>query len=351
MLTRLTDALAWPLSTSHYLGLVDRRAGGRALVENLQDETHEARTLVLRPPRGWAGHRSGQFAPVGVVIDGRRHVRTYSISSAPEQFEDDGRIAITVKAVEGGRVSQQLVREVRRGDALWLGPPQGAFVLPETAPARTLFLTGGSGITPVMSMLRSLVAAGALPDVVHVHHAPRPEDTIFAAELADLAKAHPRYRLALVYTRVTRGAHLTPQRLDALCPDWRSRETWACGPEALLEAAESDWRQADVASRLHVERFRAPRIAAPADAAGGRVRFVRTGCEVDAGGGTDLLHVAEGAGMSPRHGCRMGICHSCTATLRRGCVRDLRNGSIIDEPGAKVQICVCAAAGNVDLEL
>ena len=351
MLTRLTDALAWPLSTSQYRDLLDPRGGDRARVLDLMNETPEVRTLVLRPARRWACHRRGQFALVGVEIDGRRHVRTYSISSAPEQFEEEGLIAITVKAIEGGLVSQQLVRKVTRGDTLWLGPAQGEFVLPEATPARALFLTAGSGITPVMSMLRSLVAAGALPDIVHVHHAPRPEDVIFAAELADMAKAQPRYRLELVYTSETRGARITPQRLDTLCPDWRTRETWACGPETLLEAAESQWRQAGAGSRLRVERFRAQRIAPPADAAGGRVRFVRSGCEVEAGGESDLLQVAESAGLSPRHGCRMGICHSCTATLRRGCVRDLRNGSIIDEPGVKVQICVCAAAGNVDLEL
>jgi ferredoxin len=119
----------------------------------------------------------------------------------------------------------------------------------------------------------------------------------------------------------------------------------------MLEAAHSQWRQAGVGSRLNVERFRPPRMTPRPDLTGGRVRFVRSGCEADAGGDTDLLRVAEDAGLRPRHGCRMGICHSCTATLRRGCVRDLRNGSIIDEPGTGIQICVCAAAGNVDLEL
>ncbi len=350
MLTRLTDALAWPLSTSHYLGLL-ARGGERARVEDLVDETRETRTLVLRPARGWAGHRPGQYAAVGVVIDGRRHVRTYSISSAPERFEDEARITITVKAVEDGLVSQQLVREVRRGDALWLGPAQGKFVLPEATPARALFLTGGSGITPVMSMLRSLVAAGALPDVVHVHHAPRPEDVIFAAELADVAKGHSSYGLELVYTRESRGARLTSERLDALCPDWRTRETWACGPQALLDAMESHWRQAGLSSRLHVERFHAPLTASRPGEGGGRVRFERSGCEVDADGSTPLLRAAEDAGLQPKHGCRMGICHTCTTTLRAGCVRDLRNGSIIDQPGARLQICVCAAAGNVELEL
>jgi ferredoxin-NADP reductase len=230
LLTRLSDALAWPLSTTHYLALLDPLGGQRARVEELLDETREARTLVLRPPCGWAGHRAGQYAALGIVIEGRRHVRTYSISSAPQRFENEGRITMPVKALGGGLVSQRLAREVRRGTALWLGPAQGGFLLPERAPVRALFLTGGSGITPVMSMLRSLVAAGPLPDIVHVHHAPRPQDVIFAAELADLPRAHARYRLALVYTRQARGARLAPERLDALCPDWRTRETWACGP-------------------------------------------------------------------------------------------------------------------------
>jgi ferredoxin-NADP reductase len=321
-------------------------------VEGLVDETPAARTLILRPPRGWLGHRAGQYAPVGVVIDGRRHVRTYSISSAPERFEDDECIAITVQAVARGLVSRQLAREVRRGDHLWLGPAQGAFVLPEATPARTLFVTAGSGITPVMGMLRSLEAEGALPDIVHVHHAPRRAEAIFAAELADLAKAHPRYRLHLVCTREgAEGAHLSPDRLARLCPDWSMRETWACGPEPLLEFAESHWRKAGLGARLHVERFRARLEKTSPGDRGGRVRFQQSGREIDADGSTSLLRAAEAAGLAPRHGCRMGICHSCTTTLRAGCVRDLRTGSIIDEPGTPVQICVCAAAGAVELEL
>jgi ferredoxin len=114
---------------------------------------------------------------------------------------------------------------------------------------------------------------------------------------------------------------------------------------------EAHWRQAGLTSRLHVERFHAPRTASRPGDAGGRVRFERSGCEVDVDGSTPLLRAAEDAGLQPKHGCRMGICHTCTTTLRAGCVRDLRSGSIIDQPGARLQICVCVAAGNVDLEL
>jgi stearoyl-CoA 9-desaturase NADPH oxidoreductase len=352
---RLADAFAWPLRTSHYLNLVAPLWSTHTLqarVEGLEDETREARTLTLRPGRGWRGHRPGQFVRVVVSIAGRQHGRTYSISSSPERFEDDGCIAITVKAVAGGRVSPHLVRDVRRGDHLGLGPAQGDFVLPEARPVRPLFVTAGSGITPVMSMLRSLEARGELPDIVHLHYAPDPAEVLFGSELAELAKHHARYRLHLVYTRAARGRRrFTSTELEERCADWGEREAYACGPQTLLDAVESHWRQAGRAERLHVERFGAALAAAPLDSAGGRVRFSGSGLDALADGSTTLLRVAEGAGLCPPHGCRMGICHTCTTTLRAGRVRDLRNNLLIDEPGSKVQICVCAAAGDVELEL
>jgi stearoyl-CoA 9-desaturase NADPH oxidoreductase len=352
---RLADAFAWPLRTSHYLGLVDPRWSSHTLkarVEGLEDQTREARTLTLRPGRGWRGHRAGQFVRVGVSIAGRQHGRTYSISSSPERFEDDGCIAITVKAVAGGRVSPHLVRDVRRGDHLALGPAQGDFVLPEARPVRPLFVTAGSGLTPVMSMLRSLEAGGELPDIVHLHYAPDPVEVLFGSELAELAKHHARYRLQLVYTRAAPGrGRFTSTELEARCADWREREAYACGPQTLLAAVESHWREADLAGRLHVERFRAAPAPPPPDTAGGRVRFHGSGREALADASTTLLRIAEASGLCPPHGCRMGICHTCTTTLRAGRVRDLRNNLLIDEPGSKVQICVCAAAGDVELEL
>ena len=127
------------------------------------------------------------------------HTRTYSISSAPGR--DDECITITVKAATGGRVSQHLVRNVVPGDYLPLGLPQGDFVLPDAVPLRPLFITAGSGITPVMSMLRDHAARGDLPSIVHLHYAPHPYDVIFAKELAKLRDDHRRYRLRLVYTR------------------------------------------------------------------------------------------------------------------------------------------------------
>jgi ferredoxin-NADP reductase len=288
---------------------------------------------------------------VSAAVDGRVVTRTYSISSTPDRR--DGCITITVKVVPGGRMSRFLAREVKPGDYVTLAPPQGDFVMPEGAPVRPLFLTAGSGITPVMSMIRTLAARGTMPGTVHVHYAPHARDAIFGAELARIAAEVPRYRFVLVTTRdgASPASRFDRAQLGALVPDWEAREAWACGPQGLLDAIESCFASASREKALHIERFR-PKLAAPdPNASGGRVRFGLSRANVEANGQTSLLEVAERAGVNAPHGCRMGICHSCDATMVSGCVRDLRTGRRIDEPGARVQVCVCAAAGDVEIAL
>ena len=401
-LGEVASLVATPLLPSHYVQLLRPLSAThtrQARVEAIRDEAPGVKTLVLRPGRGWRVHRAGQHVRVGIAIDGRLVTRTYSISSAPERPRAKrGCIDITVKAQ--GRVSNAL-HAVEVGAFVSLGAPSGEFVLPAAleAPARLLFLSGGSGITPIAAMLRSLAARAAMPDVVHVHYARTAEDMIFGEELRSLAVDHPSYRLIEIHTAAD-PRRFDGARLAALVPDWQTREAWACGPQGLLDAIGAVFADAaraehgcdrrelpmadlvrgedailraagDVPSpavrderpgersehrgsrgpHLHVERFRAALAVLPANASGGRVRFAASAVSADADAATPLLHVAERAGLAPAHGCRMGICHTCDSTLVSGCVRDLRTGTSIDEPGARVQICVCAAAGDVELSL
>lgn len=350
--------MAYPLRLSHYLELVNplwTARSAQARVERVWDDTADTRTLTLRPGRGWRRHRAGQYVPVGVSIAGQRHTRTYSISSAPGR--DDGCITITVKAVAGGCVSQALVRSLRPGDFVALGQAQGEFVLPEAIPVHPLFITSGSGITPVMAMLRDWVLEHpVLPDVAHLHYAPHAYDVIFGQELRALDAAQPHYRLHEFHTRAlgsaqNTDAHFSAAQLEAVCPDWRSREVWACGPAALLDAVEAHWAAAGLSRQLHVERFQARSQPHPPAGTAGQVSFADSRVEVPSDGCTTLLQLAEGAGLQPPHGCRMGICHGCTATLLDGCVRDQRNGALHAQAGDKIQVCVCAAVGNVTLAL
>jgi ferredoxin-NADP reductase len=343
------DAFAWPLRASHYVELVNPLWSTHALsarVESVWDETADARTLTLRPGANWRTHRAGQHIRVGVAIDGKRFTRTYSISSAP----GEELISITVKAVAGGRMSHHLVRTVRPGDFLPIGIPQGEFVLPEGPPVAPLFISAGSGITPIMSMLRSLISQERLPQVTHIHYAPHAHDVIFGSELRELARKHPRYTLHLICTRDGLGQHFSAGQLQTLCADWREREAYACGPQGLLDALEQHYADAGLARQLHTERFLA-KITAPREVTSGTVHFARSKVQAASDGVTNLLRLAEDAGLNPPHGCRMGICHGCDATLKSGCVRDLRTNAVLDEVGQTVQICICAAAGDAELEL
>lgn len=348
---RLLDAVSWlttPLLPGDYLGQINPLWSARELRGRVGDvlaETSDAATLVIRPGRGWGPHRAGQYVRVGVDIDGTLHWRSYSVSSAPGRA--DGCFTITVKADPCGLVSRHLVHRARPGTILRLGHPAGEFVLPDPLPRRLLFLTAGSGITPVMAMLRELADHGMAPDVLLVHSAPTPEEVIFGTELRDLAARTVNLRLVERHTR--QSGRFTLGELPMICPNWASRDTWACGPASLLDDVERHWRQTRVSPRLHVERFQP---SAPVrGGAGGRVRFTRSGREAEANGSTPLLEVGEEAGVLMPSGCRMGICYSCVAPLKSGRIRDLRTGLHHGDEGELVQTCVSAAAGTVEIDL
>lgn len=340
--------LATPLLPGDFLGLVNPLWGERELrarVERVVPEASGAVTLVLRPGRGWAGHRAGQWVRVGVDVDGVLHRRSYSLTAPPRP---DGTVSITVSPQRDGLVSGVLVR-ARPGDLLRIDQAAGEFVLPAGPSRPLLMVTGGSGITPVMGMLRELAARGELPDVVLVHAARTPDDVIFRDEMRALAAAHPRFRL-VEHHSATSG-RLTAEGLCALVPDWRARETWACGPAGLLDAVEEHWAASGVPHLLHTERFR-PKLAVPGDPAGGggAVTFSRSGTTVAADGATPLLDAGEAAGVLLPSGCRMGICFTCVVPLRTGRVRDLRTGRVHGEEGDLVQTCVSAAAGTCEVD-
>jgi ferredoxin-NADP reductase len=281
---------------------------------------------------------------IGVLVDGRWRWRSYSLTSSP--VRGSRIITITVKAMPEGFLSTHLVGGVAPGTIVRLAAPQGNFVMPDPAPASVLFITGGSGITPVMSMLRTLVRRDQITDIVHLHSAPTESGVMFGAELAELQHLHPGYQLRLRSTR-TEG-RLDLSRLGDEVPDWRERQAWACGPEGMLNAAQRVWSAAGVAERLHLERFAVSKAAAHGQ--GGTVEFARSGKTLTVDAATSLMDAGERVGVRMPFGCRMGICQSCVVGLLDGHVRDLRSGAE-HEPGSRVQTCISAASGDCVLDV
>jgi stearoyl-CoA 9-desaturase NADPH oxidoreductase len=352
-LRKIAARITTPLLPDDYLHLANPLWSARELrgrIMEVRRETEDSATLVIKPGWGFSfDYQPGQYIGIGLLVDGRWRWRSYSLTSSPAGISGSGSprtVTITVKAMPEGFLSTHLVAGVEPGTIVRLAAPQGNFVLPDPAPPSILFLTAGSGITPVMSMLRTLVRRKQIADIAHLHSVPTESDVMFAAELAALEADHPGYRLRVRETR-TEG-RLDLSRLDAELPDWRDRQTWACGPEGMLNQAEKVWASAGISDRLHLERFAVAK-AAPAGA-GGTVTFARSGKTVAADAATSVMDAGEGVGVQMPFGCRMGICQSCVVELVDGHVRDLRTGQE-HEPGTRVQTCVSAASGDCVVDI
>jgi ferredoxin-NADP reductase len=348
-LRQVAKGLTTPLSPDDYLKLINPLWSQRELrgrVEKVIPETDRAATLVIRPGWGWSwDHAPGQYIGIGVELDGRFHWRSYSISSVP--LKENGTVSITVKAMPEGFLSEHLVNGLEPGTIVRLASPQGDFILPDPPPEKALFLVGGSGITPVMSILRTLERRGSMPDVVLAYSAVHEDDMMFRDELRQMHETHDNF---VLYERFTdQDGILTPDELDAVCPDWKQRETWACGPGPMLDAFTEHYEKHDREDNIHVERFTLN--AAGGEASGGKVTFGVGGPTVEVDGATTLLEAGENAGINMLFGCRMGICHTCDVPLASGRIRDLRSGDEKDNPNEYIQTCISVAAGDCTLSL
>jgi len=326
-------------------------AESRARVVEVIDETPTAKTFVLEPSRRWRGFRPGQYVTIEVEIDGVRVRRCYSISTAAESGRT---FTITVKRVPDGRVSSWLHEHLCAGHVLTIGPAMGDFVLPDPAPSQLLFVTGGSGITPVMSMLLDRATRGELGDAVLVHYARTREDVIFSGRLEALAARHPGFRLVLLLDDdPSRTQLFSEAELREIVPDLASRETFLCGPSGLMERVEEMWREEGLEARLHQERFVAATTPAFADggAADVRVTLVRAGKTFASDGRGSLLEQAERAGARPAYGCRMGICQTCKCRKRSGTVQNVLTGEVSAEPDEDIQLCISVPRSNVEIEV
>lgn len=354
----LVSPVTTPLLADDYLKLLNPLWSARELrgrIVEVRPETHDSATLVIKPGWGFGfAHQPGQYIGIGLLVDGRWRWRSYSLTSPARQINGSWgparTLSITVKAMPEGFLSSHLVNGVRPGTVVRLAAPQGNFVMGDPAPAAVLFLTAGSGITPVMSMLRTMARRGQLgtdgADVVHLHSAPTAADVMFAAELAKLQRDQPGYRLTVRATRS--DGRLDLSRLAQQVSDWRDRQTWVCGPEGMLAEAEKVWAAAGLGDRLHLERFAAARVAA--SGAGGSVTFARSGTTRSVDAATSVLEAGERAGVQLPFGCRIGICHTCVVSLVDGRARDLRTGTEY-EPGTRVQTCVTAPSGDCVVDI
>ena len=343
----LVDLLTGPHGVDRYTELVEPTwtlGDSRAKVVAVRRQTPRSVTLTLEPNAAFAAGpalRAGQHVNLTIEVDGRRQTRCYS----PANAEGDRLLELTIGVHDEGLVSRHLFHNARPGMVVGLDGLGGDFTLPAVRPRSVLFVSGGSGITPVLSMLRTLILessrGGFDCDITFIHYARTPEDACYRAEL----DAMPGVRVLRGYSRSAEAGDLTghfgrEHLSNVPAPD----AVFACGPPALVEAVRAQFPDAKF------ESFVPPVFAVPTEASGGTVAFADSRVKVT-DDGRSLLEQAEAAGLSPESGCRMGICHTCTRRKTSGAVKNLVTGAVSTADEEDVQICVSVPVGDVELSL
>jgi len=347
----LVEALAAPHGVDRYLELV--RPGWslhdvRAELTAVHHPAPDSVTLTLRPNHVWRGFAAGQFVRLTIEIDGVQRSRCYSPASSVHRA--DGLIELTARAHPEGLVSRFLHHRAVPGMVVGLEQAAGDFVLPPERPERIALVSGGSGITPVMSMLRTLLDEEYRGEVAFLHYARTADRVPYARELARVSAEAPGVTVAFAYTRGEHRGELEgyfcAEHLRAVAPDAAATHTYVCGPPGLIDAV----RAAGDPALVHSESFVPPALTLDTGDAVGAVSFARSGVDAPNTGAT-LLEQAEMAGLKPAHGCRMGICHTCTCRKLAGGVRNIRTGELSSTEDEDIQICVSVPTGSVALDL
>lgn len=325
--------------------------------------THDVRSFVLASPAGRRfAFRPGQYVTVSAVVDGQRVERCYTISSPPTR---DDLLEITVKRVEGGPISTWLHDRFGPGDRLHVTGPLGRFSSDEHPAAKYLFLSAGSGITPLMSMTRALHERTGDPlDVAFVHSARSPRDIVFRAELARMAASGRGLRVAAVCETdaaderwIGPRGRLDTVMLQALAPDLHDREVFMCGPAPYMYAVRAILTSLGVdPARCHEESFElgvttgsappAPRTSATGTRT---VEFRRSGRTVECDAGSSILEAGLQAGVPLASSCGEGVCGTCKSILLSGRV-DMQHGGGIrprEIAQGKILLCCSTPSGNL----
>ena len=316
----------------------------RARVVKLVDEAPGVKSLWLKPNARFKGFQPGQHVLLELEINGARHARCFSFSSAPRT---DGLIRLTIKQKANGPVSAA-AHALKAGQIVRLSQAQGDFA-PRGNSQKLLLLSAGSGVTPMLSILQNFANDDSSRDIVIVHCGHTESEIIFAEELRQLVVQRPQLKLFLHATK--NHGRLNSEKIATLVPDWNERETLLCGPDGYMQMVEAMHADADRSAYLQSESF--GRRAAPINPNATEHIVSRENTEqvFTVMAGQSLLDGAEAAGLQPKFGCRRGICRSCQCKKLSGTVTNLLTGQVSGPGEELIQLCISTPQSAVELAL
>ncbi len=343
-----------PLSETHAWNRLLQRVNATwatnrilARVTRRVEESADTVSLWLQPNRRWRGHRAGQHVCLGVEIDGVMRQRVFTISNAGARHAP---LRISFRRQPGTGVTAWLHQHARPGQIVELSAAQGQFTLPEPLPGQILLLAGGSGITPMMAMLHELATRRYDGSIVLLQLCRSTAEQLFVDELAHLQSRLPGLQSICHFSAL--HGRLEAKRIEALVPDLGVRHTMLCGPATWMSDVTSLYADRGWAARLQQEHFAAPRpVPASGEANEFSVQASQSEQMFTQAPGLSLLQSAEAAGLTPRYGCRAGLCRTCLCRKQSGSVRNLLTGLRSSEPDEWIQLCVSVAESELDLAI
>jgi ferredoxin-NADP reductase len=220
-------------------------------------------------------------------------------------------------------------------------------------PRSILLISGGSGITPVMSMLRTLTERAYIGKVTFLHYAFTEDDVIYRDEIAEIEAKYEGVRIIRAYTNADNGdlqGFFTKEHLVAADKHYAEAETYLCGPMPLMDSVREIFEAEGLSDRLHLEQFAPPTRTVATDEAEGKLTFTASGTSVENNGQT-ILEQAEASGLNPDYGCRIGICFTCVKKKDSGTTRNVLTGDVCTDNDINIKPCISAPIGDVSIEL
>lgn len=324
-----------------------------AEIVHVINETTDTKTFVLRPSSRWQGFDAGQYINVETEINGVLVRRNYSISCAPILFREQQLISITVKKLDGGRVSTHLHERLCVGELLTISQASGDFRLNPSTPnnrsVKPLFIAAGSGITPIISMINKIKEDTPEQPVSLIYYVNNPQALIFESQLQALSKSMPNFSFYPHFTESE--GYITSQQLRFDCPDIAERTLYLCGPQEFMKSASEQSINLGLApERVYQESFGIPVQTSLQAGTSGQVRFLRSGKHIESNGKKTLLELAESAGLKPKYGCRSGICHECKCSKGTGQVLNTLTGELTPDDQTHIQACISIPVGDLSIE-
>lgn len=319
------------------------------------EETSDAATFVFRTPDGAPiPYKAGQFIIFQVDVADETLHRAYSLSSSPSRPDN---VAITVKRVPGGKVSNHLLDHLQPGHMLRTLPPAGDFnIIDRPSTRQVVLLSAGCGITPCISIARWLLDTAPDVDIRFVYSARSGAEVIMAAELDRLAATHANFTLARVLEAPARNEDhtgpLTQALFDTLLPDLNGRTIFTCGPDGYMDAMAGFARTRGFAmDYFHRESFVPATIAASASDSAARytVQAPGFGKHAEIIGGQSLLEALEKAAVPIIGACRAGVCGACKCQVVAGEVESRSQATLSADEIAAGYVLACSSQAKSDL--